>query len=182
MLESGENMCAYAFDGYWKDVGTVQSLWEANMDILQEPPAFELNDSDWKIYSRNPVKPPHYIAKGAKVNNCCVTEGCSVYGKIEHSILFEGVTVEKGAGVEDSIVFPGAVIKENAVVKKAVIGEEAVIGKGAVIGDENTDSSQFASPYCTGGISLVGGGITIADGEKIGINSMVASETGKGEN
>ncbi len=182
MLESGENMCAYAFDGYWKDVGTIQSLWEANMDILQEPPAFELNDSDWKIYSRNPVKPPHYIAKGAKVNNCCVTEGCSVYGNIKHSILFEGVTVEKGAVVEDSIVFPGAVIKENAVVKKAVIGEEAIIGKGAVIGDENTDSSQFASPYCTGGISLVGGGITIADGEKIGINSMVASETGKGEN
>ncbi len=182
MLGNGENMCAYAFDGYWKDVGTVQSLWEANMDILQEPPAFELNDSDWKIYSRNPVKPPHYIAKGAKVNNCCVTEGCNVYGDIKHSILFEGVTVEKGAVVEDSIVFPGAVIRENAVVKKAVIGEEAVIGKGAVIGDENTDSSQFASPYCTGGISLIGGGIAIADGEKIGINSMVASETGKGEN
>ena len=182
MLENGENMCAYAFDGYWTDVGTVQSLWEANMDILQEPPAFELNDSDWKIYSRNPVKPSHYIAKGAKVNNCCVTEGCNVYGDIKHSILFEGVTVEKGAVVEDSIVFPGSVIKENAVIKKAVIGEEAIIGKGAVIGDENTDSSQFASPYCTGGISLIGGGITIADGEKIGINSMVASETGKGEN
>ncbi len=182
MLGNGENMCAYAFQGYWKDVGTVQSLWEANMDILQEPPAFELNDSDWKIYSRNPVKPPHYIAKGAKINNCCVTEGCNVYGDIKHSILFEGVTVEKGAVVEDSIVFPGAVIKENAVVKKAVIGEEAVIGKGTVIGDENTDSSQFASPYCTGGISLIGGGITIADGEKIGINSMVASEIGKGEN
>lgn len=182
MLANGENMCAYAFDGYWKDVGTVQSLWEANMDILQEPPAFELNDSDWKIYSRNPVKPPHYIAKGAKVNNCCVTEGCNVYGDIKHSVLFEGVTVEKGAVVEDSIVFPGAVIKENAVVKKAVIGEEVVIGKGAVIGDENTDSSQYASPYCTGGISLIGSGITIADGEKIGINSMVSSETGKGEN
>lgn len=182
MLENSEKMCAYAFEGYWKDVGTVQSLWEANMDILQEPPAFELNDSDWKIYSRNPVKPPHYIAKGAKVNNCCVTEGCTVCGDVKHSILFEGVTVEKGAVVEDSIVFPGAVIKENAVVKKAVIGEDAVIGKGAVIGDENTDSSQFASPYCTGGISLIGGGIIIADGEKIGINSMVASEIGKGEN
>lgn len=182
MLGNGENMCAYAFDGYWKDVGTVQSLWEANMDILQEPPAFELNDSDWKIYSRNPVKPPHYIAKGAKINNCCVTEGCNVYGDIKHSILFEGVTVEKGAVVEDSIVFPGTVIRENAVVKKAVIGEETVIGKGAFIGDENTDSSQFASPYCTGGISLIGGGITIADGEKIGVNSMVTSGTGKGEN
>ena len=181
MLGNGENMCAYAFDGYWKDVGTVQSLWEANMDILADPPAFDLRDNDWKIYSRNPVKPPHFVASGATVNNCCVTEGCNVYGNVKHSILFEGVTVEKGAVVENSIVFPGTVIKEGAVVKKAVIGEEAVIGKGAVIGDENTDSAEYASPYCTGGISLIGGGIEIADNEKIGINAMVTSN-GKGEN
>ena len=179
MLANGENMCAYAFDGYWKDVGTVQSLWEANMDILASPPAFDLRDPEWKIYSRNPVKPPHFIAKGAVVNNCCVTEGCNVYGTVKHSILFEGVTVEKGAVIEDSIIFPGAVVKENAVVKKAVIGEDAVIGKGSVIGDENTDSSQYQSPYCTGGISLVGGGIVIPDNEKIGVNSMIAENTVK---
>ncbi len=179
MLSKGENMCAYAFDGYWKDVGTVQSLWEANMDILEDPPAFDLRDSEWKIYSRNPVKPPHFIAKGAVINNCCVTEGCNVYGTIKHSILFEGVKVEKGAVVEDSIIFPGAVIKENAVVKKAVIGEEAIIGKGSVIGDKNTDSSQYESKYCTGGISLVGGGIEIKENEKIGINSMVVEDTVK---
>lgn len=179
MLANGENMCAYAFDGYWKDVGTVQSLWEANMDILANPPAFDLRDPEWKIYSRNPVKPPHFIAKGATVNNCCVTEGCNVYGTVKHSILFEGVTVEKGAVIEDSIIFPGAVIKENAVVKKAVIGEEAIIGKGAVIGDENTDSSQYQSQYCTGGISLIGGGIVISDNEKIGVNSMIVEDTVK---
>ena len=177
MLKNGENMCAFAFDGYWKDVGTVQSLWEANMDLLSDPPLFDLRDNNWKVYSRNPVKPPHYIAGSAKVSNCCVTEGCNVYGSVKHSILFEGVTVEKGAVIEDSIVFPGAVIKENAIVKKAVIGEDAVIGKNAVIGDENTDSSQYESPYCTGGISLVGGGIRIADGEKIGANSMVSEAT-----
>lgn len=152
------------------------------MDILSEPPAFELRDNNWKIYSRNPVKPPHYISGGAAVNNCCVTEGCNVYGNVKHSILFEGVTVEKGAVVEDSIVFPGAVIRENAVVKKAVIGEDAVIGKGTFVGDESADSSKFASQYCTGGISLVGGGVEIADGEKIGVNSMVVSSDGKGEN
>ncbi len=179
MLDNGENMCAYAFEGYWKDVGTVQSLWEANMDILTTPPAFDLRDPSWKIYSRNPVKPPHFIAKGAVVNNCCVTEGCNVYGSIKHSILYEGVTVEKGAVIEDSIVFPGAVIRENAVVKKAVIGEDAIIGKGVVIGDETIDSSKYASKYCTGGISLIGGGIEIAEGEKIGINSMIAESTEK---
>ena len=182
MLGNGENMCAYAFDGYWKDVGTVQSLWEANMDILADPPAFDLHDNNWKIYSRNPVKPPHYIAKGATVNNCCVTEGCNVMGSVRHSILFEGVTVEKGAVVEDSIVFPGSIIREGAVVRKAVIGEEAVIGKGAVIGDEAVDSSAYSSPYCTGGISLIGGGVTVSDNEKIGVNSMVVESHQKGEN
>ncbi len=179
MLNNGENMCAYAFEGYWKDVGTVQSLWEANMDILTDPPAFDLRDPSWRFYSRNPVKPPHFIAKGAVVNNCCVTEGCNVYGTVKHSILYEGVTVEKGAVIEDSIVFPGAVIKENAVVKKAVIGEEAIIGKGTAIGDENTDSSKYASKYCTGGISLIGGGVEIAENEKIGINCMVGTSTQK---
>ena len=182
MLANGENMCAYAFDGYWKDVGTVQSLWEANMDILTDPPICDLHDNNWKIYSRNPVKPPHFIAKGASVNNCCVTEGCNVMGSVKHSILFEGVTVEKGAVVEDSIVFPGSVIREGAVVKKAVIGEEAVIGKGAVIGDESVAAGEYSSPYCTGGISLIGGGVTVSDNEKIGINSMVVGQEQKGEN
>ncbi len=173
MLESGQNMCAYPFDGYWKDVGTVQSLWEANMDILAEPPAFDLRDNSWKIYSRNPVKPPHYIAKSASVKNCCVTEGCNVYGSISHSILFEGVTVEAGAVIEDSIVFPGAVIKENAHIKKAVIGEDAIIGKNCSVGDETADSSMYESQYCTGGISLIGGGVELLDNVKIGVNSMV---------
>ena len=183
MLKQGENMCAYAFDGYWKDVGTVQSLWEANMDILAQPPLFDLRDNNWKIYSRNPVKPPHYISSGAVVNNCCVTEGCNVYGTVNHSILFESVTVEKGAVVEDSIVFPGAVIKSGAVVKKAVIGEQAQIGENCVIGDENAPAGEYESAYCTGGISLVGGNTVIADNTKIGINSMVIEPTdGKGEN
>ncbi|MBQ3021712.1 MAG: glucose-1-phosphate adenylyltransferase [Clostridia bacterium] len=182
MLEKGENMCAYAFEGYWKDVGTVQSLWEANMDILAQPPAFELNDNNWKIYSRNPVKPPHFVAGGAVIKNSCVTEGCSVYGTVNHSILFEGVTVEEGAVIEDSIIFPGTTVKKGATIKKTVVGEEAIIGEGAVIGDENTQSPQYESKYCTGGISLIGGGIEIPAGEKIGINSMVTADNGKEEN
>ncbi len=179
MLANGENMCAYAFDGYWKDVGTVQSLWEANMDILSNPPAFDLNDPSWKIYSRNPVKPPHFVAKGASVSGSCITEGCNVYGSVHHSILFEGVTVEKGAVVEDSIILPGTIIKEGATVKKAVVGEEASIGKNAYIGDKNTDASIYESKYCTGGITLIGGEVKIPDNEKIGINAMVTEKEGK---
>lgn len=153
------------------------------MDILAQPPLFDLRDNNWKIYSRNPVKPPHYISGGAVVNNCCVTEGCNVYGTVNHSILFESVTVEKGAVVEDSIVFPGAVVKSGAVVKKAVIGEQAIIGENCVIGDENIGAGKYESPYCTGGISLVGGGVVLADNTKIGINSMVIAPTdGKEEN
>lgn len=179
MLENGENMCAYAFDGYWKDVGTVQSLWEANMDILASPPAFDLRDPSWRIYSRNPVKPPHFIAKGAVVNNCCVTEGCNVYGTVKHSILFEGVKVEKGAVVEDSIVFPGTVIRENSVVKKAVVGEETVIGKNVIIGEDNTESYNYDGKFCSGGISLIGGGIEVSDGVKVGKNSMITESIDK---
>ena len=149
------------------------------MDILAEPPAFDLRDPEWKIYSRNPVKPPHFIAKGAVVNNCCVTEGCNVYGSVKHSILFEGVTVEKGAVVEDSIVFPGTVIKENAVVKKAVVGEGTVIGKDVIIGDDNTESYNYDSKFCSGGISLVGGGIKVSDGVKVGKNSMITENLEK---
>ena len=173
MLDAGKKMFAYAFDGYWKDVGTVQSLWEANMDLIAEPPAFDLYDKDWSIFSRNPVKPPHFTSKGASVCSSCVTEGCKIYGAVNHSILFEGVTVESGAVVEDSIVFPGSIIKKGATVKKSVIGEQTVIGENAYIGDESVADDSLKSKYCSGGISLVGGGIKIGNGVKIAPESMV---------
>lgn len=175
MLGNGERMFAYGFDGYWKDVGTVQSLWEANMDLLAEPPVFDLHDKDWAVFSRNPVKPPHYVAKGAVIKNSCITEGCSVFGTVKHSILFEGVYVGKGAIVEDSIVFPGTVIKENAHIKKCVVGEKSIIGENCVIGDENIGSGEYESKYCSGGITLIGGGIEIAKGIRIGAEAMVTN-------
>ena len=174
MLDAGEKMYAYAFDGYWKDVGTVQSLWEANMDLLQEPPAFNLYDKDWSIFSRNPGRPPHFTSKSAKVESSCITEGCKVYGTVKHSILFESVTIEEGAVVEDSIIFPGSTIGKNAVVKKAVIGEEAVLCEGASVGDTESSDDSLKSQYCTGGISLVGSGVTIGKNIKIGAESMVS--------
>ncbi|MCD8048201.1 MAG: glucose-1-phosphate adenylyltransferase [Clostridia bacterium] len=173
MLGNGEKLCAYAFEGYWKDVGTVQSLWEANMDLLTDSPTLDMYDADWRIYSRNPVKPPHYIADGASVVNSCITEGCNIYGTVKNSILSEGVTVGKGAVVEDSILFPGVTVGENTTVKKTIIGSDAVVGADCFIGDKETKSEEFKSKYCSADISLIGGNISIADGIKIGVNSMV---------
>ena len=135
MLKAGERLCAYRFEGYWKDVGTVESLWEANMDLLAEHPALDLYDQSWKIYSKNPVMPPHVVEKGAVIHNSMVTEGCTVSGLVLGSVLFAGVKIEAGATVEHSIVMPGAIVRAGAHICRAVIGEGAEIGKGASVGE-----------------------------------------------
>lgn len=129
MLSAGERMFAYQFEGYWKDVGTIDSLWEANMDLLDPNVPLDLSEDSHKIYSRNPVMPPHYIADAAKIQNSLVADGCNIYGALEFSILFAGVTVGKNAVVTDSIIMPGAVIEDGAVVQYAIVAENAVIGK-----------------------------------------------------
>ena len=144
MLNEGQRMYAYDFEGYWKDVGTIESLWEANMDLLEMPMPIDLYDKKWRIYSRNPGKAPHFVAEGGSAHNSLMTEGCEVYGRVEHSILFAGVTVKEGAVVEDSVIMPGAVIERGAVVRRAIIAEGAVIGAGSAIGEE------------TGNIAVVG--------------------------
>lgn len=173
MLEDGQKLCAYGFEGYWKDVGTVQSLWEANMDLLSDPPVLDMYDADWKIFSRNPVKPPHYVAEGASITNTCITEGCNIYGDVKNSILSESVTVGKGSVVEDSILFPGVTIGENTVLKKVIIGSDTVVGDNVVIGDKNIDSSEYESKYCSADITLVGGNLKLCDNTKIGVNAMI---------
>ncbi len=135
MLAAGSSVFAYPFKGYWKDVGTVDSLWEANMDLLNDPPLLDLYDPDWRIYSRNPGQPPHYIAPEGRAVRSMVTEGCMIYGLIEHSVLFNGVTVESGAEIHDSVILPGAVIRKGARVYRAIVGEDTVIGEDAVIGE-----------------------------------------------
>ena len=111
MLANKEVMVAYPFDGYWKDVGTLDSLWEANMDLLNPNIPIDLYDPDWKMYSRNPVMPPQYIGADAVVENSMVTDGCIINGTVDFSVIYEGVTIEAGATVTDSIVMPGSVIK-----------------------------------------------------------------------
>ena len=134
MLGEGKHMVAYPFEGYWKDVGTIESLWEANMDLLQSPPAFNLYDSSWRIYARNPTLPPHYIAPSAEVSDSMVTEGCTVAGKVDHSILFSGATVEEGAVVENSVIMNGAHVRKGARIRRAIVAENAAVGCDSVVG------------------------------------------------
>lgn len=136
MIRSGARMFAYHFGGYWKDVGTLLSLWEANMDLLTDTPRLVLHDPRWRIYSRNPIQPPHFIGSGAQVHECFVTEGAQVYGVVEHSILFNGVVVEAGAHVEDCVIMPGVRIKKGAHIVKSIVGDNAVIGEYAQVGEE----------------------------------------------
>ncbi len=144
MLNEGQRMFAYDFEGYWKDVGTIESLWEANMDLLEMPMPIDLYDKKWRIYARNPGLTPNFIAEGGSAKNSLITEGCEVYGRVEHSVLFAGVTVKEGAVVEDSVIMPGATIERGAIVRRAIIAEGAVIGAGSLIGEE------------TGNIAVVG--------------------------
>ena len=161
MLAAGEPMYAYAFEGYWKDVGTVQSLWEANMDLLSHPPKIELNDPTWRIYSRNPVMPPHYVGEKADITDSLVTEGGAVYGRVEHSVLFAGVRIGENAVVTDSVIFPGAVIGEGAHIHKAIIGENVRIGRDAVIGGALREG-EVVDNRLTGDITLVGNDLCIS--------------------
>lgn len=144
MLSAGARMYSYAFNGYWKDVGTISSLWEANMDLLEDEPELNLHDSSWKVYSVNPAMPPHYVSPEAKVKKSLISEGAVVYGEVENSVIFSGVKIAKGAKVINSVVLPFTHIKEGACVDKAVVGQNCEIGKGAVV--KATDGSITVVP------------------------------------
>ncbi len=165
MLADHQVLCAYNFDGYWKDVGTIESLWEANMDLLATPMPIDLHDKKWRIYARNPGMAPHYIAKGATVSDSLIAEGSEVYGTVKHSVLFAGVTVEEGANVQDSVVMPGAVIHRGAVVRRAILAENAVVGPGAFVGEE------------AGDIAVVGQNVTLPAGVQVAAGQQVDETT-----
>lgn len=135
MLEDGANLQAYRFKDYWKDVGTIESLWEAHMDLLEEPSVFELGDHNWQIYAGNANHPPQFISKEASVKQSLVNEGCLVFGKVEHSVLSYNVQVGSGTIVKDSVIMPNVKIGNNVTIEKAIIGSGTVIEDGAVIRD-----------------------------------------------
>ena len=169
-------MVAYPFEGYWKDVGTIQSLWEANMDMLGEKPILQLDDPSWRIYTRNPVMPPHYTDHNADVKNSLVAEGCVVRGSVRHSVLFCGAKAEVRTEVTDSVIFPNAVIGEGRVVSKAIIGENAVIGERTQIGVPPKDG-ETVDNHLTGDIVLIGNDVTIPADTIIPRGAVVTAET-----
>ncbi len=144
MLTSGEKMTAYVFDGYWKDVGTIDSLYEANMDLLGDVPKIDVTDKKWKIQSRNPLMQPQYLGKGSKVINSIVMSGSEIWGEVDNSVLSSGVIVKKGAKVKDSIIMANTVIEEGAIVNYSIIDENTEIGPKAKIGEKKSDSVKIA--------------------------------------
>lgn len=163
MLANDERLFAYKFEGYWKDVGTLDSLWEANMDLLSPSVPLNLYDPNWKVYSRHNNMPPQYIGKNAHVENSMITEGSVVDGTVDFSIISSGVTIEEGASVKYSIVMPGTTIKKNAVVEYAIIGENCVVESDAMIG-MNPESVPNRDDW---GIAVLGHNITISSGKRV---------------
>ena len=173
MLENGEKMVSFRFEGYWKDVGTIHILWKANMDLVDPPPTFALNESRWSIYSTNMALAPHYVGQNAKITNSTVTEGCFIDGEIKHSVIFGGVQLGEGSVVSDSVIMPGAKIGKNVVIEKAVIGADAVIGDGAKVGVNSSDDNKYASKLCTNDLVLIESGAEVGVEEDICKGSMV---------
>lgn len=164
MLAAGEKMYAYPFSGYWKDVGTIQSLWEANMDLLGEHPVLTLGNSERRVFSRNNAEPPQFIGSSAVIGNSLITEGCEIYGEVHNSVLFSGVVVEEGATVRDSVIMNNVVIKRGATVDYSILDSDVTVGEKASIGKPK-DTSR--------GITVIGAGLPIADGGVVEDNVMV---------
>lgn len=164
MLAAGEKMMAFQFDGYWKDVGTIASLWEANMDLLGQRPVFSLEDDNWRIFTRHDPLPPQFIGDSAKIKNSIITEGCEIGGTVENSVLFPSVRVMPGAVVRDTVVMDGTVIEEDAHVQYAILDGNVHIGAGASIGGDRSGG---------GGLAVIGEGITIGAGQTVEAGIML---------
>lgn len=177
MLSVGEKMVVYRFNDYWKDVGTVESLWEANLDLLNPKIDLDLDNENWRIYSRSKAYPPHYISKTAKVENSLISDGCEVSGKLDYSVLFENVTVEEGATVEYSLIMPGSVIKKGAAVRYAIVAENSVISENAAVGQNPQEFSDAAN----WGIAVIGDGVTVGKKAKISAKAMISEDVKEGE-
>ena len=163
MLANNERLFAYTFDGYWKDVGTLDSLWEANMDLLSPSVPLDLYDPEWKVYARHNNMPPQYIGETAKIENSMITEGSSISGEVDFSVIFSGVTIEEGAVVNYSILMPGTVVKSGARVEYAIVGENCVVESGATIGC-TPESVENRDDW---GIAVVGHNVTISENKAV---------------
>lgn len=178
MLENKQRVMAYRFSGYWKDVGTVSSLWEANMDLLDYPDQIDLHDASWRIYSRNPIRPSHYIGQKAVLDRVALTDGDEIYGTVRHSVLSHSVIVEEGAVVTDSILMPGVHVGKNAKLDRCIVSINTKIGANVEIGPEVKDGIKdyVNKRLCTNGISLVADELEIRPGAKFAGSSMITGQ------
>ena len=172
MLNAGEKMFAYRFEGYWKDVGTISSLWEANMDLLGDAPNFDVGDPAWKIHSRNPLAPPEYLGEGSVVKNSMIALGSEIYGTVINSVLSSNTVVEAGATVKDSVIMSGTVIKAGASVNYSIIDECVVVGEKATVGEDIGEAK---------GIAVLGRGVNVGKGAKVSAGAMVDKNIEAGE-
>lgn len=164
MLAAGEKMVSYTFDGYWKDVGTINSLFESNMDLLGDSPNFDLSDASWRIRSRSPIAPPHYIAESGRVVNSIVASGCEIEGTVENSILSNDVIIKKGAVVKNSVIFSESIIDENATVDYSIIDEKVKVSRNAQIGSGRYDELKIA---------VLGRDITVSEGAIVEAGNII---------
>ena len=171
MLADGMKMYAYPFVGYWKDVGTIDSLWEANMDLLGENPEFNVHDKSWRIFSRNYAEPPQFVGNGGNAVNSIITEGCVIEGLVENSVLSNSVTVEQGAIVKDSVIMSGVTIKAGAVVNYSIIDSNTVVFENAVIGEDKSTAK---------GITVVGSDIVIGQNSTVEAGLMIDADFNNG--
>ncbi|MCM1042736.1 MAG: glucose-1-phosphate adenylyltransferase [Corallococcus sp.] len=175
MLGAHRRMYGYRFEGYWKDVGTVESLWQSNMDLLDDD-SIDLYNEDWPILSKSPLESPHFLDKHSCIKNSFITEGCYIDGTVNHSVIFDGVKIEQGAQLDNCIVMSGARIMSGAKLSKTIVAPNAQIGRNATVG--LTDSDKYLSNYCTGGVTLIGPDVSVCDGAEIGRNNMVTENVG----
>jgi glucose-1-phosphate adenylyltransferase len=173
MLTAGEKLYAYPFHGYWKDVGTIESLWESHMDLLSSNINIVSSDSRWKIYARTPLKPPHFIGSNASLKKCIISGGCTIEGSIESSIIFYGVKIDKNATVRNSIIMPGAHIMEGACINYAIIDEEAVIGINAAIGGDIDNQKEID---LSSSITTIGKGVILDESTVIRKGCTIEAE------
>ena len=166
MLANGEKMFAYNFEGYWKDVGTISSLWKANMDLLGEKPVLAFDDSS-RIFSRHENEAPQFVGAEAVIENSSITEGCEIYGTVINSVLGYGVVVEKGAVVRDSVLMHHVTVSEGATVEYSILDSDVTVGKGARVGRPRNEAE---------GITVIGAGNVVADGADVPDNQMIYSE------
>ena len=174
---NGKKICAYDFKGYWKDVGTLGSYWEANMELVDIVPEFNLYEAFWKIYTKTDAIPPQYIDASGRVSRCIIGEGTEVYGDVENSVIGSGVTIEKGAVIRNSIIMNNATIGENAYMDKAIIAENVKIGKDAKLGIGEEAVNEFKPQIYSFGLVTIGENSVIPDGVTIGKNTAISGVT-----